>query len=211
MMKVKVFQLDGKAGQATADLDQDVFAREPNDHAIYQAVRLEEANRRQGTHMSKNRALVSGGGRKPFRQKGTGRARQGTIRAPQMRGGGRVFGPTHVRDYGFRLPKKVRRLARLSALSYKAANDAIIVVEDFTLADRKTARLAEIIRAFDLEGKKPLFITPGLDRNLVAAANNLYGTAVRSGIQFSTRDVMYAGVLVIQQSALAVLKEGLVS
>lgn len=206
-MKLYVHNLDGVKSKTQVTLNDDVFKREPNDHAIYQAVRLEEANRRQGTHMTKNRSMVSGGGRKPFRQKGTGRARQGTIRAPQMRGGGRVFGPVHIRDYGFRLPKKVKRLARQSALSYKAKEKAILIVDDFKFENPQTKRMVDILKSLELDNKKPMFITGELDRNLVNSARNIAGVVVREGVQFSTRDVLYADTLVIQKSAVKELNE----
>jgi large subunit ribosomal protein L4 len=209
-MRLYVHTLDGNKTKSQVTLNDAVFAVEPNDYAIYQAVRLEEANWRQGTHMTRNRAEVSGGGKKPFKQKGTGRARQGTIRAPHMRGGGRVFGPVHVRDYGFRLPKKVKKLARVSALSYKAKEKKILVVEDFKFDTPQTKKMIEILKAFELDGKKPMFITAGLDRNLVKSANNIYGVAIREGAQFSARDVLYAGVVVIQKSAVKQLNEVLV-
>lgn len=206
-MKLYVHKLDGSKTKSQVTLSDAVFAMEPNDYAIYQAVRLEEANNRQGTHMTKNRAVVSGGGRKPFKQKGTGRARQGTIRAPQMRGGGTVFGPSHIRDYGFRLPKKVKKLARISALSYKAKEKEIIVVEDFKFDKPQTKRVIEFVKTMNLEGKKTMIITGELDKNFVKSANNVYGFNVREGSQFSTRDVIYAGVVVIQKSAVKQLNE----
>jgi len=206
-MKLYVHKLDGSKTKSQVTLSDAVFAMEPNDYAIYQAVRLEEANSRQGTHMSKNRAVVSGGGRKPFKQKGTGRARQGTIRAPHMRGGGTVFGPSHIRDYGFRLPKKVKKLARISALSYKAKEKEIIVIEDFKFDKPQTKRVIEFVKTMNLEGKKAMIITGELDRNFVKSANNVYGFNVREGSQFSTRDVIYAGVVVIQKSAVKQLNE----
>jgi large subunit ribosomal protein L4 len=206
-MKLYLYDLDGKKTSSQVTLSDDVFSKEPNDHAIYQAVRLEDANRRQGTHMTKNRAMVAGGGRKPFRQKGTGRARQGTIRAPQMRGGGRVFGPSHIRDYGFRLPKKVKRLARLSALSYKAREKAIIVVKDFTFDKPDTKKIIDLMNSFNLSNKKTLLITAALDRNLVKSADNVYGVNIRNGIQFSTRDLLYASTLIIQKSAVQQINE----
>ena len=206
-MKLYVHNLDGVKSKTQITLNDNVFKKEPNDHAIYQAVRLEEANRRQGTHMTKNRAMVAGGGRKPFRQKGTGRARQGTIRAPHMRGGGRVFGPSHIRDYGFRLPKKVKKLARQSALSYKAKDKAILVVEDFKFEGPQTKRMIDLLKTLDLQNKKPMFITGELDRNFVKSAQNVYGVVVREGIQFSTRDVLYADTIIIQKSAVKELNE----
>lgn len=206
-MKLYLYDLDGKKTNSQVTLSDDVFSKEPNDHAIYQAVRLEDANRRQGTHMTKNRAMVAGGGRKPFRQKGTGRARQGTIRAPHMRGGGRVFGPSHIRDYGFRLPKKVKRLARLSALSYKAREKAIIVVKDFSFDKPDTKKIIDLMNSFNLSNKKTMLITAALDRNLVKSADNVYGVNIRNGIQFSTRDVLYASTLIIQKSAVKQINE----
>jgi large subunit ribosomal protein L4 len=209
-MKLNVYALDGNKTEEKVELNNSVFGVEPNDHAIYMAVRLEEANKRQGTHMARNRALVSGGGKKPFRQKGTGRARQGTTRAPHMRGGGSVFGPMHNRDYGFRLPKKVKKLARISALSYKAKNKNIIVTDDFVYDKRQTREVVNLLNNFELNGTKTMLITADLDRNLVKSASNVIGLTVRENIQFSTRDVLNAKTIIIQKSAVGKLNEALV-
>jgi large subunit ribosomal protein L4 len=145
-MKLNLFEQNGKESANKVELSDKVFNIEPNDHAIWlDILRLIRANRRQGTHETKGRSYVSGGGRKPFRQKGTGRARQGTIRAPHHVGGGRVFGP-HPRSYDMKLNKKVKQLARRSALSYKASNGKIIVLENFNYDNRRIKHNSKISR-----------------------------------------------------------------
>ena len=173
-MELNVYKLDGTKSTEKVKLSKDVFGIEPNEHVVYLDIKAILANARQGTHKVKNRSEVSGGGKKPFRQKGTGNARQGTIRAPHMPGGGRAFGPK-PRDYSQNLPKKVKVLARKSALSDKAKSEKIIVVEDFKFDEAKTKNAVNIIKSFDLENDKVMFVTSDYDRNFVLSVRNIYG------------------------------------
>ena len=142
MAKFKLFKQDGsQAGEVT--LNDAVFAIEPNEHAVYDVILQQRASLRQGTHSVKNRSAVRGGGRKPWRQKGTGRARQGSIRSPQWVGGGQAFGPT-PRSYAYKLPRKVRRLALRSALSDKVANENLVVVEELAFDTPKTKEFQNV-------------------------------------------------------------------
>ncbi len=206
MMELNVYKIDGTKTDETVTLNPAVFEIEPNEHVVYLAVKAYLANQRQGTHATKNRAAVSGGGRKPFRQKGTGRARQGTIRAPHMVGGGVAHGP-HPRDYRQKLPKKVMRLARRSVLSDKAKNERILVVEDFTFEEPKTRRVAEILDNLKLNTTKVLFVTRDLDPNLVLSARNIPYTRVIKAPEFSVYDLLNAQYVVFQKGAIDVVNE----
>ena len=203
---MEVYKLDGTKTGEKVTLNPAVFDIKPNDHVIYLAVKAYLANQRQGTHSVKNRAAVSGGGRKPFRQKGTGRARQGTIRAPHMVGGGRAFGP-HPRDYTQDLPKKVKRLARKSALSYKAQENKIVVVEDFSFDEPKTKKVVELLQNLNINDRKVLFITADYDLNFYKSARNIPYKWVLKAPEFSTYDVVNAQVLVFQKSAVQTVNE----
>ncbi len=205
-MELNVYKIDGTKTDETVTLNPAVFEIEPNEHVVYLAVKAYLANQRQGTHATKNRAAVSGGGRKPFRQKGTGRARQGTIRAPHMVGGGVAHGP-HPRDYRQKLPKKVMRLARRSVLSDKAKNERILVVEDFTFEEPKTRRVAEILDNLKLNTTKVLFVTRDLDPNLVLSARNIPYTRVIKAPEFSVYDLLNAQYVVFQKGAIDVVNE----
>lgn len=205
-MKLDVYKLDGTLAKGKVELSPDVFEVEPNEHAVYLAVKTYLANQRQGTHSVKNRTAASGGGRKPFRQKGTGRARQGTIRAPHMVGGGRAFGP-RPRSYRTELPKKVNRLARKSALSLKAKDHKIVVVEDFTFEEPKTRRVVEILENLRVTDRKVVLITCDYDTNLYKSVRNIPYKWVFKAPQFSTYDVLNAQVLVLQKGAVQILNE----
>lgn len=205
-MELNVYKIDGTKTDEKVTLNPAVFEIEPNEHVVYLAVKAYLANQRQGTHSTKNRAAVSGGGRKPFRQKGTGRARQGTIRAPHMVGGGVAHGP-HPRDYRQKLPKKVLRLARRSVLSDKARNEQILVVEDFTFEEPKTRRVAEILNNLNLDTTKVLFVTRDVDSNLVLSARNIPYTKVIKAPEFSVYDLLNARYVVFQKGAIDVVNE----
>jgi len=205
-MELSVLKVDGSDSGEKIVLKPDVFGIEPNEHAVYQAVRLQMANSRQGTHKTKGRSEVSGGGRKPFKQKGTGNARQGTIRAPHMTGGGRVFGP-QPRDYGFKLNRKFRQLARRSALSMKASSEGILVVEDFSFDAPKTKRIAEILKGLKQNGKKVLFLTKENDLNVYKSVRNIYRVDCAEARNASVYDLMNAHVLICQKGAIDVLNE----
>jgi len=205
-MKLSILSEAGKKTQKTIELPEKVFGIEPHDHAIWLDVRSIRANQRQGTHATKGRSDVSGGGRKPFRQKGTGRARQGTIRAPHQVGGGRVFGP-HPHTYHVGINKKVKVLARRSALSYKAKGDDVLVVENFSFDKPQTTRIASFLKALALEGKSVLVLTSQNDPNLYLSSRNLYKVEIRESVTFSTYDVLRAEKLVVQEGALERIKE----
>lgn len=205
-MKLNVFDIKGKETGRTADLSDKIFKIEPHDHSIWLDVRSVRANSRQGTHKSKSRSEVRGGGRKPFRQKGTGRARQGTIRAPHHVGGGRVFGPS-PRDYMVGVNKKVKKLARKSALSYKAKDENIVVVENFSFDEPKTKKITDIIQALNLDTNSVLLLTAALETNINIATNNLYKVSVRESVTFSTYDVLKAEKILVQEGALSKINE----
>ncbi len=205
-MELEVYKMDGSRSGETVALNPDVFEIEPNEHVIYLAIKAYQANQRQGTHSTKNRSAVAGGGRKPFRQKGTGRARQGTIRAAHMVGGGRAFGPL-PRDYRIDLPKKVKKLARKSALAYKARENKIVVVEDFQFDEPKTRRVVELLENLEVSDRKVLILTGTVDSNFYKSARNIPYKNVRVAPEFSTYDVLNADTLVIQKGAVGIINE----
>ena len=205
-MKLNVIDLKGKQTGRTVELSDKVFKIEPHDHSIWLDVRSVRANNRQGTHKSKNRSETRGGGRKPFRQKGTGRARQGTIRAPHHVGGGRVFGPS-PRDYTVGINKKVKKLARKSALSYKAKDEKIIVVENFSFDEPKTKKMMDIIQALNLSESSVLLLTADHESHVNASTKNLHRISVRDSVAFSTYDVLRAEKVMVQEGALSKINE----
>jgi large subunit ribosomal protein L4 len=209
-MKLEVLKKDGSKSGETITLSPDIFEITPNDHALYQAIRVYMANQRQGTHDVKNRSEVSGGGKKPWKQKHTGRARSGSTRNPLWTGGGSIFGPT-PHDYVLRLPAKVKKLARKSALSYKAIDQAIVVVEDFTVEPPKTKEMAEILRALGLKEKKILLLTPKSNSNVVRSVRNIPKIAICEADKASTYDIVNSQILLIQKSAIQVLEGTLTS
>jgi len=205
-MKLNVFDLKGKQTDRKVELSDKVFKIEPHDHSVWLDVRSVRANNRQGTHKSKTRSEARGGGRKPFRQKGTGRARQGTIRAPHHVGGGRVFGPS-PRDYTLGINKKVKKLARKSALSYKAKDEKIVVVENFSFDEPKTRKMMDIIQALNLSDSSILLLTNGHESNINASTKNLHKISVRDSVAFSTYDVLRADKIIVQEGALSIINE----
>ena len=200
-MQVDVYKKDGTLSGEKVTLNPEVFGIEPNDHAIYQAVRSIQANRRQGTHKVKPRNEVRGGGKKPYRQKKTGRARAGTMRSPLMVGGGSIFGP-HPHDYAVKLPEKVRKLARRSALSSKAKSESIMVVEDFSFEAPKTRELAAVLKALSLGGKKTLMLTAASDPNVLRSGRNIERLSIQEAAKASTFEILNSQVLLIHRSAL---------
>jgi large subunit ribosomal protein L4 len=205
-MTINVLTESGKKTTKSVKLSAKVFDVKPHDHAIWLDIRSIRANQRQGTHDTKGRSQVSGGGRKPFRQKGTGRARQGTIRAPQYVGGGTVFGP-HPRKYKVGINKKVKIIARKSALSYKAQSEDIIVVEDFSFDTPKTKRFYQFLEALDVDKKNILFLTSAIESNINLSARNLHKVNIQPSVSFSTYDVLRAEKLIFQESALKKINE----
>lgn len=200
-LKARYYTADGKAGKAIA-LPPDPFDGVVHQGAIYEAVRSYLANQRQGTAAAKNRARVSGGGRKPWRQKGTGRARVGTIRSPIWRGGGVVFPPI-PRNYRQELPKRVRRLARRSAFNARAADDRVIVVESFQLEKPKTRELLKMLDKLELGDQKVLILTEGKQSRVYLSARNVQTLQVRPYGTETTYDVLWADSVLIEKGALA--------
>jgi len=200
-MKVKVYKADGKATRRSVTLDESVFGIDPSDHAIWLDVRSIQANGRQGTHKAKERGEVRGGGAKPWRQKGTGRARVGTTRSPLWPGGGTTFGP-RPRTYSVNVNRKTKQLARKSALTYKAREDAIRVLEDFSFEAPKTSQMTALLAALELAGQKVLVLTASVDSNLYKSGRNLPGVSVVDAASASTFDLLNANVLVFQESGL---------
>ncbi len=203
-MELSVLNIKGQETGRKVALNDDIYAIEPNDHAIYLDVKLIMANQRQGTAKSKERSEVSGSTRKLGRQKGGGGARRGDINSPVLVGGGRVFGP-QPRDYSFKLNKKVRQLARKSALTYKAQENALVVVEDFTFDAPKTKSMVEILNNLKVSGKKTLFVTPGADKVVYLSARNIERVQVIPANALNTYKVLNADVMVVAESALAVI------
>ena len=200
-MKVAVLDLNGKDTGRKADLSNDVFAIEPNNHAVYLDVKQYLANQRQGTHKAKERAEITGSTRKIKKQKGTGTARAGSIKSGLFKGGGRMFGP-RPRDYGFKLNKNVKRLARKSALTIKASEKAITVLEDFTFDSPKTKNFTAVLKALNLETKKSLFVLGGSNNNVYLSSRNLKGSEVLIDSEISTYKILNANQVVLFESAL---------
>ncbi len=205
-MKLTVFGQDGKKTGNEVELNDKIFQIEPVDHAIWLDVRLIMANKRQGTHQTKGRSFVSGGGKKPFKQKGTGRARQGSSRAPHHVGGGRVFGPS-PRTYSMKVNKKVKALARRSALSYKAKEQKIVVVENFNYDTPSTKNIVSLLSGLNLTDKRVLFCTADKSDAIVRSASNIYKVEVRESVTFSTYDILKADTLVLQEGAVNKINE----
>ena len=203
-MELSVLNIKGQETGRKVALNDAIYAIEPNDHAIYLDVKLIMANQRQGTAKSKERSEVSGSTRKLGRQKGGGGARRGDINSPVLVGGGRVFGPK-PRDYGFKLNKKVRQLARKSALTYKAQENALLVVEDFTFDAPKTKGMVEILNNLKVSDKKTLFVLPGADKVVYLSARNIERVQVMPATALNTYKVLDADVMVVAESALAVI------
>ena len=203
-MEVSVLNIKGQETGRKVALNDAIYAIEPNDHAIYLDVKLIMANQRQGTAKSKERSEVSGSTRKLGRQKGGGGARRGDINSPVLVGGGRVFGPK-PRDYSFKLNKKVRQLARKSALAYKAQENALVVVEDFTFDAPKTKSMVEILKNLKVSDKKTLFVMPGADKVVYLSARNIERVQVMAATALNTYKVLNADVMVVAESALAVI------
>lgn len=205
-MEVNVLDIKGQETGRKVTLNDAIFGIEPNDHVIYLAVKQYLAAQRQGTHKSKERSEIAGSTRKLIRQKGGGGARRGDINSPVLVGGGRVFGPK-PRDYGFKLNKKVKVLARKSALAYKAQENAIVVVEDFTMEAPKTKQFIEIINNLKVNGKKALFVLPGADKNVYLSARNIERVNVMIASALNTYKVLNADVMVVTEDSLKVVDE----
>ena len=201
IMEVSVLNINGQETGRKVQLNDAIFGIEPNDHVLYLDVKQYLANQRQGTAKSKERSEVSGSTRKLGRQKGGGGARRGDINSPVLVGGGRVFGPK-PRNYSFKLNKKVKALARKSALSYKAQESAIVVVEDFTMEAPKTKDFVNIAKNLKVEGKKLLLLLPEVNKNVFLSSRNLQRTNVMTATQLNAYKVLNADVLVITENSL---------
>ena len=200
-MEVSDLNINGQETGRKVTLNESIFGIEPNDHVLYLDVKQYLANQRQGTAKSKERSEINGSTRKLGRQKGGGGARRGDIKSPVLVGGGRVFGPK-PRDYRFKLNKKVKELARKSALSYKAQENSIVVVEDFTIEAPKTKDFVNIAKNLKVDGKKALVLLPEVNKNVYLSARNLKGVEVLTASQLNSYKVLNADVLVISENSL---------
>lgn len=204
-MELEVFNISGDKTSKKVTLKDEIFGITPNDHAIWLDVKLFLANQRQGTAKAKERSEVSGSTKKIKRQKGTGTARSGDVNSPVMVGGGRAFGP-RPRDYEFKLNKKLRRLARKSALSYKAQENNIMILEDFKMDEIKTKKFTAILKSLNLSDKKTLLVMPDTDNNLVLSTRNLKKTKVTRAEMINTYDILNANHLLIAESSVPIIE-----
>jgi len=205
-MELTVYNIKGEDTGRKVQLNDNIYAVEPNEHVMYLAVKQYLADQRQGTHKSKERSEISGSTRKLFRQKGTGGARRGDINSPLLRGGARVFGPK-PRDYSFKLNKKVKALARRSALTCKVNDNEIVVVEDFTFDTIKTKQMVNILDSFKVNGGRNMFVFTEPDRNVVLSARNIQRTSVVLARNLNTYDILNAKKIFITESALKPIDE----
>jgi large subunit ribosomal protein L4 len=204
MPKVTMFNQTGSQ-VGDIELNDSIFGIEPNNHVLFEAIIMQRASLRQGNHKVKNRSAVAGGGRKPWKQKGTGRARQGSIRSPQWRGGGVVFGPT-PRSYAYKLPKKVRRLAIKSALSAKALEENILVLESLSFEAPKTKEFVAVLNNLSVD-TKTLVVTDGLDEKVALSARNIPGVTVVAAEGLNVLDVVSHNKLILTKSAVEKVEE----
>jgi len=204
-MQVEVLNISGKKTAKKVDLIDSIFGVEPNDHCIYLDVKSILANQRQGTHKSKERAEISRTTKKLKKQKGTGGARAGSMKSPVFVGGGRAFGP-RPRDYSFKLNKKVKNLARTSALTYKAKENAITVLEDFNFEAPKTKNFVDLIKNLNLDSKKTLFIIGAKNDNVYLSSRNLPGSKVITANDINTYDILHADNVILAESSVKVIE-----
>ncbi len=205
-MELTVYKINGEETGRKISLNDNVFAAEPNEHVMYLAVKQFLADQRQGTHKSKERSELSGSTRKLFRQKGTGGARRGDINSPLLRGGARVFGPK-PRDYSFKLNKKVKQLARRSALSCKVNDNELVILEDFSFSEIKTKQMIKVINDLKVNGKRILFVLPQTDRNVVLSTRNIPMTKVVLARNLNTYDILNNKKIFICESAIKPIEE----
>jgi large subunit ribosomal protein L4 len=204
-MKLAVLKKDGKDSGKKVTLADSIYNIEPNDHAIYLDVKQYLANQRQGTHKTKERAEIHGSTRKVKRQKGTGTARMGSIKSPIFRGGGRTFGP-RPKNHGFKLNKKVKLLARKSALSYKAKAEEIMVIEDFRIEQPKTRNYLQFLKDLAVDNKKTLLVVPETDNNMILSIRNLQNASVILASQLNTYEVLHADNLLLFEGSLGTIE-----
>lgn len=207
-MKVAVLDINGKDTGRKIELSNDVFAIEPNNHAVYLDVKQYLANQRQGTHKAKERAEIAGSTRKIKKQKGTGTARAGSIKSGVFKGGGRMFGP-RPRNYSFKLNKNLKRLARRSALTMKANEEAIVVLEDFNFDTPKTKNFTAVLKALGVDNKKSLFVLGASNNNVYLSSRNLKGSEVITNSELSTYKILNANKLVLLESSLEGIESNL--
>jgi large subunit ribosomal protein L4 len=205
-MELSVLNIEGKETGRKVTLNEQIFGIEPNDHAIYLDVKQYLANQRQGTHKSKERAEVSGSTRKIKKQKGTGGARAGSIKSPTIRGGGRIFGP-RPRNYGFKLNKKVKELARKSALTYKASENSILVLEDFNMEAPKTKQMLAIKSNLQIADKKSLFVLPVENNNIYLSSRNLQDVSVVIASELNTYQILNAKTIILLEGSVQKIEE----
>lgn len=203
-MTFEVFKIDGSSSGEKLELADNIFGIEPNDHAIYLAVKAFRANQRQGTHKTKERAEVRGGGKKPWKQKGRGGARAGTSRSPLWVGGGTIFGPK-PHDYRQDLPKKVKKLARKSALSYKVKDEQLLIVEDFNFEQPKTKDFVKMLSSLKVNGKKVLLLTKDNSAIVYKSGRNIPKVKILEAAQASTYDILNNQMLILQKGAVEVI------
>ena len=209
-MELSIIKSSGETTGRKVELSADIFGIEPNDHAIYLDVKSFLANQRQGTHKSKQRNEISGSSKKIKKQKGTGGARAGNIKNPQFKGGGRIFGPV-PRDYSFKLNRKLKHLACMSALTYKAKDKNIIVLENIKFDQPKTKNYVEMIKNLNLTGKKALVVIPAHDNNIYLSSRNVQRNKVTTATELNTYDVLNAQQLVIVEGSVAALENRFLS
>ena len=205
-MKLEVFNIEGSTTGRSIELPEEIFGVEPNEHAVYLAVKQYRNNQRQGTHKAKERGEIKGSTRKIKKQKGTGTARAGSIKSPLFRGGGRIFGPK-PRNYGIKLNKKVKTLARASALTSKLSKGQIIVIEDFSFDAPKTQRFIGILKKLKVDDKKTLLVTSDYEKEVYLSSRNLKSSKVMAAKDLNTYEVLYANTLIISEAAVEVIKE----
>lgn len=206
MTQLDVYQQTGTKN-GTTEVKAEVFGIEPNNHVVADAVIMQQASLRRGTHAVKNRSAVRGGGRKPWRQKGTGRARQGSIRAPQWRGGGVVFGPT-PRSYAYKLPRKVARLALKSVLSQKVADQEMIVVDSLDFDKPSTKTFKQLLDKLEVKGRTLVVVESGND-NAILSARNIDKVKAITVENVNVLDVINNQQMIVTQKALAKIEEAL--
>jgi len=205
-MELVVYNTKGEKTEKVISLSENVFEVTPNDHAIYLDAKQYLANQRQGTHSSLEKSMVNGSTKKLKKQKGTGGARAGSRKSPLFRGGARAFGP-HPRDYSFKLNKKLKKLARLSAISYKVKEDNIIVIEDFNFDAPKTKAFVSILSAFKFENSKTLMVLPENMQNIVLSSRNLQKVKVMRACDLNTYDILNAKKMILLLSSIAEIEK----
>ena len=205
-MELNVYNIKGEVTDKKVTLNDSIYGIEPNEHVVWLAVKHYLANQRQGTHKTKERSEVSGSRRKLIRQKGSRMARRGDINSPVLVGGGRAFGP-RPRKYGFKLNKKEKILARKSALSLKAKNNAIVVIEDFDFDEPKTKQFVELTKNLQLADKKLLFVLPSQNKNVYLSARNLSKVNIVTASDINTYKIMDCVNLVLTESAVGIIDD----